>query len=145
MKRLAILAVLLFLSFQSSLQAQERPPLAMRIMLDWTVGGVFIGALVGGAIWLTDPGKEGNRLSEQFVGGAAWGAVAGAAWALSVINDSAIPPLLAVAPVDPLHPAMRITSDPIGEEELRGQLLASTAKPGRVGRGLVLPLVNFRF
>jgi hypothetical protein len=142
-KRLCALAVLLLLFSQSPLYAQERGPLAMRIMFDWTAGGVVAGALVGAGIWLTDPGRPGNSLSEQMAAGAAWGAVAGAAFALSVINSAAIPPAVAEQPVDPLHPAMRISSDPIRQEERLQDLLASA--PSRSVPGLVLPLVYYRF
>ena len=145
MKKLALLAVLLFFCLQAPLRAQEREPLAMRIMLDWTLGGVLMGILVGGAIWMTDPGREGNRLSEQVAGGAAWGAVAGAAFALTVINEAAIPPAFASMPADPLHPARRITSDPIGEEERRKNLLASASAAPRRGRAFLMPLINLRF
>ncbi len=145
MKKLAVLAVLLLLCFQTSLHAQEREPLAMRIMLDWTVGGVIVGALVGGAIWLTDPGREGNNVSDQVLGGAAWGSLAGAAWAISILNDTAIAPVLAQVPLDPLHPARRITGDPILDEERRQDLLAGSPGHGGSGRAFVLPLLNLRF
>ncbi|MCZ6730503.1 MAG: hypothetical protein O7C61_12420 [SAR324 cluster bacterium] len=146
MKQVAILIVLLTALVQIPLHAQEREPLVMRIMLEWTAGGVGAGALVGGAVWLTDPGKKGNKLSEQAARGAAWGAIVGAIFALTVVNNSAIPPAFAEMRPGALHPAMRITSDPIGEEDRRMDLLAAVGgAPSRGGGGFVMPVLNLRF
>lgn len=147
MKRIAILIVLLTLGFQSTLKAQEREPLAMQIMLEWTVGGLIVGAGVGMLIWLTDPGRPNNKLSEQLALGAAWGSAAGAAVGLSRLNATAIPPVLARLEPGPLHSASRITHDPIADEDQRQDLLAGAggAHQGGGGRGIVLPLLNLRF
>ncbi len=145
MKKIALLAIVLVLVFQSALQAQEREPLAMRIMLDWSVGGAFAGALVGAAIWLTDPGKEGNRLSDQVAGGAAWGAVGGAAFALSVMNDTSLAPNTAWLAPDPLHDSRRITADPIAAEERRQDLLTSAGSRGGGGKMIIIPVLALRF
>lgn len=145
MKRLGVMVALLMLVVQGPLHAQERGPLAMRIMLEWTVGGLFAGALVGGGIWLTDPGREGNRLSDNVASGAAWGAVAGAIFALTVVNAAAIPPQVADHPTDPLDPSLRIVSDPVGQEAQREDLLASA--PARAGPApqFVLPVITMHF
>lgn len=146
MKQIVILIVLLTALGQVPLHAQEREPLVMRIMLEWTAGGVLAGALVGGAVWLTDPGKKGNKLSEQTSRGAAWGSIVGAIFALTVVNNSAIPPAFANMRPGALHPAMRITSDPIGEEERRMDLLASVGgAPSLRGGGFLMPVLNLRF
>lgn len=145
MKKVAVAAALVILIFQGSLQAQEREPLAMRIMAEWTFGGVFVGAIVGAALWLTDPGKANNRLTEQVAGSAAWGAVAGAGFALTVLNDTLILPLLGQVSRDPLHASRRISSDPILQEERRQDLLATAGGGARAGPGIVLPLFAFRF
>lgn len=146
MKRIAILAVVLTLGFHATVRAQEKEPLAMRVMLEWTVGGVVVGAGLGALIWLTDPGRPGNRLGEQLALGAAWGSIAGAATGLSRLNSGLIPPIVQNYAPGPLHPANRITGDPIREEDKRADLLAALSDPHRgAGRGLVLPLFNLRF
>ena len=146
MKRIAILIVVLILSFHATAKAQERGPLAMRVMLELTVGGMVVGAGLGALIWLTDPGRPGNRLAEQLALGAAWGSVAGAATGLSRLNSGLIPPIVQNFGPGPLHPASRITSDPIGDEDERSDLLASlTESPGGGRPGLIMPVFNLRF
>ena len=147
MKRIAILIVLLTLGFHSTLRAQEKEPLAMRIMLEWTGGGLIVGAGVGLLIWLTDPGRPNNKLSEQLALGAAWGSGAGAAVGLSRLNATAIPPVAARMGPGPLHSASRITHDPIADEDRRQDLLAGVggAYQGGGGRSIFLPLLNLRF
>lgn len=146
MKRIAILITVLVLGFQVNLRAQEREPLAMRIMLEWTVGGLFVGAGLGALIWLTDPGAPGNNLGEQMVLGAAWGSALGAATGISRLNATLIPPVIVQNGPGPLHPASRITDDPIGDEERRSDLLASLADSQPLkGRSFILPVYNLRF
>ena len=146
MKRIAILIAVLVLSLHATARAQEKGPLAMQVMLEWTVGGMVLGAGLGALIWLTDPGRPGNRLGEQLALGAAWGSVAGAAVGLSRLNTGLIPPVVQVITPGPLHPASRITGDPVGDEEQREDLLASLTEPRIAGgRGIVLPLFNLRF
>lgn len=118
----------------------------MRVMMEWTIGGVVVGAGLGALIWLTDPGRPGNRLSEQLALGAAWGSIAGAATGLSRLNSGLIPPIVQNLGPGPLHPASRITSDPIGDEDERADLLASlTESPGAGRPGLIVPVFNLRF
>lgn len=118
----------------------------MRVMLEWTVGGLFAGAGLGALIWLTDPGRPGNRLSEQLALGAAWGSFAGAITGMSRLNSGLIPPIVQNLGPGPLHPASRITSDPIGDEDKRADLLASlTVSRSAGGPGLIVPVLNFRF
>ena len=146
MKRIVIIAAVLLLGFQVNVRAQEKEPLAMRIMLEWTVGGVFVGAGIGALIWLTDPGRPGNNLGEQVVLGAAWGSAVGAATGLSRLNSTLIPPVVVQNGPGPLHPASRITSDPIGDEAQRADLLASLADSRtNIGRSIILPVYNLRF
>ncbi len=146
MKRITILFLLLTVLASAPLRAQEKEPLVMRVMVDWTAGGIIAGIVVGTAIWLTDPGKKGNKLSDQAARGAAWGALAGAVFALTVANNTAIGPAVVQASPGPLHPAMRITSDPIADEEQRQHLLASSGGAGSFGgKSIVLPLLNLRF
>lgn len=146
MKRIIILIAVLILGFHATARAQERGPLAMRVMLEWTFGGMVVGAGLGALIWLTDPGRPGNRLSEQLALGAAWGSIAGAATGLSRLNSGLIPPIVQNFGPGPLHPASRITSDPIGDEDRRADLLASlTESPGGGGPGLFVSVLNLRF
>lgn len=144
MKKIVLMAILL-LCFQITAQAQEKEPLVMRILLDWSVAGAAMGVAVGGAVWLTDPGRPGNRLADQVAIGAAWGAIAGAGFGMFVLSETAIHPSFALQHPDPLHPSRRITGDPIGEEEARADLLATAGGSSRRGRTLVLPLLDMRF
>ncbi|MCZ6557429.1 MAG: hypothetical protein O7A69_06595, partial [SAR324 cluster bacterium] len=64
----------------------------------------------------------------------------------TVVNNSAIPPAFAEMRPGALHPAMRITSDPIGEEDRRMDMLAAVGgAPSRGGGGFVMPVLNLRF
>ena len=40
---------------QGQAQAQEIEPLAMKIVLQWTVAGAVVGVGLGAALWLIDP------------------------------------------------------------------------------------------
>ena len=144
MKKSLIILVFVLIAFQGKALAQQKEPLAMRVMVDWTVAGAAGGIAVGIGIWLTDPGRPGNKLSEQLAGGAAWGAVAGAAYGIMVLNQKARRPIAAITE-DPLHPANRIAADPIKNDEERQDLLAGISlMPGRTD-AISLPVLDFRF
>ena len=71
MKRAILFIGLLLIVFQSSLQAQQKEPLAMEILFQWTAAGGVSGAGIGFALWLTDPGNPNVQLSDQMARGAA--------------------------------------------------------------------------
>jgi len=101
--RLVAAAALAFvvLTAQSLALAQERDPLAMRIELEWTIAGSALGALLGAAIWLTDPGNPSITLSGNVIEGAALGAIAGAGFGYYIIlQNIQFPP----EPVQPPPP-----------------------------------------
>ena len=143
MKKSAGLVVGLLLVLQPALYAQQKRPLVMRVMVDWTVAGSLLGAAVGAAIWLTDPGKPGNKFSDNFAGGAAWGSIAGAGFGIYIINITARGPAFASFTPGPLDPSQRITRDPIAAEDARHDLLAGSG--GGFSGGFIVPLLNFRF
>ena len=144
MKKILVILALLLLASQGKSFAQQQEPLAMRVLVDWTVAGSFGGVAVGIGVWLTDPGRPGNKLSEQIAGGAAWGAVAGAVYGVVMLNQTAKLPIAALEP-GPLHPANRIASDPIGDEANRQDLLAGIATPAPQGYEFSVPVLNLRF
>ena len=143
MKKFAGLVVGLMLVLQPALYAQQKRPLIMRIMVDWTVAGSMLGAAVGGAIWLTDPGKPGNKFSDSFASGLAWGTIAGAGFGIFIINITARGPATISLTPGPLDPSQRITRDPIAAEDARRDLLAGSG--GGFSRGIILPFLNLRF
>jgi len=85
-RSIVMIGVMLTLMTHSLAQAQERDPLFMRIELEWTLAGTVFGALVGAAIWLTDPGNPHFTLSETAVEGAALGTLVGAGFGIYVMQ-----------------------------------------------------------
>ncbi|HEX7926101.1 MAG TPA: hypothetical protein VF678_00835 [bacterium] len=146
MKALILIAVATLMLFTHSVaQAQEREPLAMRVELEWTIGFTFIGAVVGTALWLTDPGNPNNRLSRSVIEGAAYGAVVGVGFGAYMLQRNAQGPGIAQVN-DPLDPMNRPTKDPIAAQMRREDLLAAWDGPGPSGKhGMSIPLANFNW
>ncbi len=145
MKKILLAGLIVLLWAQTTLQAQERPPLVMNILTEWALGGAAVGLAFGGAVWLTDPGRPGNTLGDQLISGAAYGAFAGTAFGIYVMNQTIIAPRFSAIHPNPLHPSRRIGSDPIGEEEKRQDLLAVFTEQKGSSSGWVLPVLNMRF
>lgn len=154
LKRMLILVALLLLTFQASGWAQEREPLAMRITFEWTTLGTVAGAMVGAALWLTDPGNPQFTLGRSMIEGSAWGAVAGMGFGVYVMQQALIPPSgFAYRPAE-LAPAQRITADPVAAQVQALDPLAPAAASstaalagGSSGGGFAinLPLFKMRF
>ncbi len=89
MKRLVLLVLAVGLLAQTTVFAQEREPLVMRIELEWTLAGTVLGVLAGTALWLTDPGNPNLSLARQAIEGAALGTIAGAGFGLYMIQRNA--------------------------------------------------------
>ena len=146
MKRLILIVALLCTLLGGQAKAQESGPLAMQIMFEWTAAGGMGGALIGFALWLTDPGNPNIQLSEQMTKGAALGIILGAGYGLFVLQRSAqIPYRTQVEVRDPLNPTQRITSDPvaIASGDFRG--LGMGTAPSFAESFLQLPLFKFHF
>ena len=144
-KKILLAFALALVVANSTALAQQKEPLAMRVMVDWSLAGTFGGLGFGVAVWLTDPGRPGNKLSEQMAGGAAWGAVAGAAYGIVILNQTMRRPGFANLSPGALHPASRITSDPIGAASKREDLFASTTNVQSGWGDISLPVLNFKF
>ena len=146
MKRVILVAAAAVMLFTHSLaQAQEREPLVMRIELEWTVAWTVIGAGVGGALWLTDPGNPHNHLTVSLAEGAAIGAVVGAAFGIYVIQRNAQLPGTA-STYDPLDPMNRPGRDIVAAQLRREDLLASLEHPPSGGRReWEIPLASFNW
>jgi drug/metabolite transporter (DMT)-like permease len=114
--------------WQGSALAQEREPLVMRIELEWSIAGTVVGALVGAALWLTDPGNPNSSLSRQSIEGAALGAFAGAGFGLYVIQRSIQVPQTAMGDVPPS--LWGTGADPITVRE-RAEALLAFGPPNR--------------
>jgi hypothetical protein len=147
-KRLILVAAALMMLFTHSLaQAQEREPLAMRIELEWTLAGTVLGAAVGVALWLTDPGNPHNILARSVIEGSALGAAAGAGFGIYILQRSAQLPGAAAQVYDPLNPINRPGRDPIAVERQREDLLSFLRPPfgAAHGRGVEIPLAHFNW
>ena len=145
MRRILILAALLLLVLQSSGWAQEREPLAMRITFEWTILGAIVGAGVGAALWLTDPGNPSNTLARSVTEGSAWGVAAGLGFSFFVMQRSALFPQSFAYSPNALDPSERLTADPSGAQAKREDLLASAQTVNQSGLALNLPIFNIRF
>lgn len=145
MKRaILVTAATLMLLTHSLAQAQEREPLVMRIELEWTLAGTVLGALVGAALWLTDPGNPNNQLSRSVIEGSALGAVAGAGFGIYIIQRN----VQYGAPIgvnNPLHPANRPGRDPVAVLAQQEDLLSTWRQSGGRGHGLEITLANFNW
>jgi len=146
LKRLILIVALLCTLLGGQAKAQESGPLAMQIMFEWSAAGGVGGAMIGFALWLTDPGNPSIHLSEQMTKGAAIGIMLGAGYGLYVMQRSAQIPFRSQVDVrNPLDPTQRITSDPvaIASGDFRG--LGIGASPTRAESFLQLPLFIFHF
>lgn len=145
MKRAILVAAVALMVLTHSLAlAQEREPLVMRIELEWTLAGTVLGALVGAALWLTDPGNPNNQLSRSVIEGSALGAVAGAGFGIYIIQRN----VQYGAPIganDPLDPANRPGRDSVAVLAQREDLLSAWRQPGGRGQGMEITLVNFNW
>ncbi len=137
LKRITLVAMAVILLGTAQAQAQEREPLAMRILLEWTLGGAVLGGSVGFALWLTDPANPNLHLSSQVIEGVALGTVAGSLFALYVMQNTAQFPAGTVDWVPPIPPP-GMNSDPIAAMRWRDDLLATAGRSPPV-----LPLANF--
>jgi hypothetical protein len=142
-----LLFSMVLILLQSSLQAQDRDPLAMRIMFDWTAAGGVSGAVVGFAVWLTDPGNPNIRLADQMVRGTALGVILGAGYGLFILQRSARLPVRSQVYIrDPLDPRERITSDPVAAASgFDRPALSSGLFRSGANSGFALPVLSFRF
>lgn len=127
-KKLLLLGLAAMLLAESSLFAQEREPLAMRIDFEWTAAWAGAGFLIGFATWLTDPGNPNNVLAQRVAEGAALGAFVGAAFGLYVIQSKMQLPQSASLDTPPA--LWGTGADPMTVRERAGQLMA-TAPPNR--------------
>jgi hypothetical protein len=143
LKRIVVLAALLVAVSQSAAMAQERGPLVMRAEFEWTIVGIVSGLGVGALVWLTDPGRPGNNLSDNLASGAAWGSILGAGFGIYVLQRSVVLPATAV--VDPLDPRNRISADPVAVESGQSFMLARRDALAPTGREFRLPLLDLRF
>ena len=146
MRRVILLFSLFLILLQPSLRAQEQGPLAMRIMFEWTAAGTVGGAMIGFALWLTDPGNPNIHLADQMARGAALGAILGAGYGLFILQRSAqIPARPQVYIRDPLHPRERLTSDPVAAASGFDRPALSEVFRRSGGSSLMLPLFDFNF
>lgn len=152
MRRILILLAVVWFFWQPALQAQEKGPIVMRIVVEWTTAGMLGGAAVGALLWLTDPGNETNNLSERILVGAGGGGVIGAIYGLSVLSEATYYTAKNMrtgqtfANLSPLHPTNRISADPISIELNRMDILSQirTTK-GSIARRFQWPVLNLRF
>ncbi|MDH4225224.1 MAG: hypothetical protein OEW12_06220 [Deltaproteobacteria bacterium] len=122
-------------------QAQEKPPLAMGITFQWTAAGGVLGAVVGVAMWMTDPGNPANRLGRSVMEGTAWGVFAGAAMGGMMMARNARGTGQPTADLwDPLAPENRIGGREIAEAQTRYQLAAAYGGPE-----IIVPVLDIRF
>ncbi|MBI4080968.1 MAG: hypothetical protein HY423_00015 [Candidatus Lambdaproteobacteria bacterium] len=141
MKRIVLAAVVGLLLSRSLALAQERPPLVMEIGFQWTALGTVTGAVVGAAIWLTDPANPNNSLARQTIEGAALGAIAGAGLSIYIMQLTARIPAPVAYGARPLDPARRLNTEPLLAQGPAFGLGGATT----VGRSLILPLLDLRF
>jgi len=129
LNRLVLLVCAALLLAETSGFAQEREPLAMRIELEWSIAGTVMGALVGAALWLTDPANPNLSLSRQAIEGASLGAFAGAGFGLYVLQRNALfPASQANAEAPPI--LWGTGADPVAVRE-RSEALLASAPPNR--------------
>jgi hypothetical protein len=146
LKQLILIVALLCTLLGGQAKAQESGPLAMQIMFEWTAAGGVGGAMLGFAIWLTDPGNPHTRLSEQMTKGAALGIILGAGYGLFVLQRSAQIPYRSQVDVrDPLNPSQRITSDPVAIASGDFRALGMGDARSASDSFLQLPLFNVHF
>ena len=153
-KRAILVAGALLVLGQSQVWAQETEPLAMRVILEWSVAGTVGGAVLGAMFWLTDPGNPNNSFSRQAIEGSAIGTVIGFGFGIYVLQKSAIFPVQFVQH-NPLDPSNRLVADPVAAQE-RLTLFSSSAigggggslvggGGGGLGRMFQMPVFNFKF
>lgn len=142
MKRAIILIFTGILLFQGMAYAQQRDPLVMRVELEWTVIGAVGGAVVGIMLWLTDPANPSTSFSESAVGGAGWGAVAGAGFGAYMLKRNVQFP--ATVQADPVA-TPRISSDPVAVEMKKQNMLLAFGQNQVRSPRISLSLMKFRF
>jgi len=140
LNRLVLLVLAAILLAETSGFAQEREPLAMRIELEWTVAGAVAGALIGAALWLTDPGNPNNSLARQSIEGAALGTFVGAGFGLFIIQRNAQFPNTAALETPPA--LWGTGADPVAVRERMETLMAS-APPNRPS--IMFPAIRLHF
>lgn len=145
MKKVATLAAVLLVLAASAARAQEKDPLAMRILADWAGAGMMAGAGLGATLWLTDPANPDNNMSDQLAIGAAWGALGGAVFGFFILNSTAIAPRVGSLRPGLLHPSRRISDDPVAAVDAGERIFARSSGTRRGGRVFLFPLVHFRF
>lgn len=128
LNRLVLLVLAAVLVAETCAYAQEREPLAMRIELEWTLAGTVVGALLGTALWLTDPGNPNLSLARQSIEGAALGTIAGAGFGLYVLQRHAQFPAPLAQEAPPI--LWGTGADPVAVRE-RAEALMATAPPNR--------------
>jgi len=94
MKRLVMLVAMgiWLVTSQGQAQAQERDPLVMEVMFEWSLAGALVGAGVGFGLWLTDPGNPNNEFKRSVIEGTSWGVVAGTLFGMYIINRAILLP-----------------------------------------------------
>jgi hypothetical protein len=133
LNRLVLLVLAAVLVTETGAFAQEREPLAMRIELEWTIAGTVVGALIGAALWLTDPGNPKLSLARQAIEGAALGTIAGAGFGLYNMQRHAQFPVPVAEEVPPI--LWGTAADPLAVRE-RAEALMASAPPTR-------PMITF--
>jgi len=128
LNRLVLLVLATVLVGETCAIAQEREPLAMRIELEWSIAGTVVGALIGAALWLTDPGNPNLSLSKQAIEGGALGTIVGAGFGLYNLQRHAQFPAPLAQETPPI--LWSTGADPLAARE-RAESLAAGAPPSR--------------
>ncbi|MDH5752789.1 MAG: hypothetical protein OEZ59_10290 [Deltaproteobacteria bacterium] len=144
MRKAILLAAALLMISSSAAMAQERPPLAMEIELQWTAIGGVGGAVMGFMIWLTDPANPNQLLGESLAAGFAWGLVGGAAFGVVRMQQTVNMPRRFVS-IPPPAAKPQISSDPVAA--ISGERTVAALSTGsRINaRAFRMPVFNFRF
>jgi hypothetical protein len=138
-KKLLLLGIVAILLAESSLFAQEREPLAMRIELEWTAAWAGVGFMIGFATWLTDPGNPNNVLSQRLAEGAALGTFVGAIFGVYVMQTKIQYPQTAAMETPPA--LWGTGADPLTVRERGERLMA--AEPSRPAFTLAAYRIDF--
>lgn len=144
LKRIVLLAAVLAALANTSALAQESGPLAMRLEFEWTIVGAVAGVAVGALVWLTDPANPGNNLADSVASGAAWGAVLGAGFGVTVLQRAAVFPPGTVR-TDPLDPRNRISDDPVAQQSGEGAMLAQRFSNPAPELSIRVPVLRLQF
>lgn len=145
LKRVLLLVFMAAVLVNSSVPAQERGPLVMRVDFEWTVVGAIAGAGLGALLWLTDPADPNANLSDSLAVGGAWGAIIGAGFGVFILQETAVLPPATAFRSNPLHPKNRITTDPVAVESGEGRMFATGGFQNLGKSAIVVPFLNIRF